>query len=124
LNFGATEKELIDRFTSGINDLIKLNNQLLIEFVSRNKDEFVDKIFRSYGLLRYSNMMDYNEALYHLSNLRIGLILNEKLDISLEVLNDLFIKIKEGYVERFSIKNKIEDGKTAISRIIKCSLEK
>ena len=109
LNFGVSEENLVIRFINGIENLIKMNMNGLIEHYNKNKDKIVDIIFRSYGILKYCKKINYSEALYHLTNVRTGLELGEKIPVEVNDLNKLFIKIKDGYVNYVAQKNNTEN---------------
>ncbi len=118
LNFGVSEKNLISRFTQGISRLLNLNKEFLKEYYNKNKDKLVDIIFRSYGILKYATRIEYKEALEHISNIRIGLILGENIPVTDKILNEIFIQIKEGHVNKYALINNI-DKENARASIIK-----
>ena len=92
LNFGVSEKNLISRFTQGIENLLNLNKKYLLEYYQKNKKELVDTIFRSYGILKYATKISYREALEHISNIRVGLIIGENIPVTNTILNKIFVK--------------------------------
>ena len=49
LTYGVSEKNLINRFVSGIENLIISNREELQEYYNKNKDKVVDTVFRSFG---------------------------------------------------------------------------
>ncbi len=122
LNFGVSEKNLITRFTQGIESLLNLNKKYLLDYYNKKKDELVDIIFRSYGILKHATRIDYIESLEHLSNIRIGLILGENIPVTNKMLNKIFIQIREGYVTKNSKVFGV-DKMTARANIIKKNLE-
>jgi protein arginine kinase len=119
LTYGVSEKNLINRFISGIENLIKINKEALQEYYNNNKDKVVDIIFRSFGLVKFANKMDYNEAISHLSNVRTGLELGIDLKIKTENLNKAFLEIKNGFVAKFAEENNISDNDVARMQILK-----
>lgn len=122
INFGISEKELINGLNSGIETLVDKDKEALIEYFEYNKNKLIDKIYRSYGILKHAISIDYNEALEHITNIRIGLILDMAIDTSVEKINEIFIKIKEGFVKEFAEKNNIST-ELARAEIIKTHLE-
>lgn len=120
-NFGVSEDDLINRFNLGITQLDELDNNLLMEYYLKNKDSFDDKIYRSYGLLLYAKLMNYNEALEHLTNLRIGIKLGIKIPIDITKLNVIFNKIKEGNINFISNNEKVNKD-YAIIKVIRSNL--
>jgi len=111
LNFGVTEHQLIERFISGIDKLIDINQKELFSYYISNKEEINDNIYRSYGILKYASQIDYLEAIKHMSNLRTGLELNLKIFINIETLNKLFLEIQNGYVKRVAKEQDINENK-------------
>ena len=108
INFGISEEQLIQDFTLTIKKLINKDHVALLKYYKNNKASLIDAIYRSYGILKHATKMGYQEALDLLSNLRIGSILNEKVPIDIDVLNKLFIKIKDGNVIKIAEKENIE----------------
>jgi len=111
LNFGVTEHLLIERFISGIEKLIDINQKELFSYYISNKEEINDNIYRSYGILKYASQIDYLEAIKHLSNLRTGLELNIKISLNIETLNKLFLEIQIGFVKRVAKEQDINENK-------------
>ena len=122
LNFGVTEKQLIQRFTKGIENLIEMDQKALFEYYYKNKDYLVDTIFRSYGILKYAIQMEYSEALNHISNLRIGFKIGAKLPLTMDILNELFLQIKDGYADKLTDSENITNN-IARANIIKSLLD-
>jgi len=77
LNFGISEDKLLERFQLGINSILDMENSELLKFYGKNKDEFVDIILRSYGILSYATKLKFEETIEYLSNILIGLKLGE-----------------------------------------------
>ncbi len=73
LNFGISEDKLLERFQLGINSILDMENSELLKFYNKNKDEFVDTILRSYGILSYATKLKFEETIEYLSNILIGL---------------------------------------------------
>ncbi|MBN2546139.1 MAG: hypothetical protein JXB50_10110 [Spirochaetes bacterium] len=111
LNFGVTEYQLIERFISGIDKLVEMNQKELFSYYSTNKEEINDNIYRSYGILKYASQIDYIEAINHISNLRMGLELNLNISMNIETLNKLFLEIQSGYVKKVAKEQDINENK-------------
>lgn len=76
INFGVSEEKLVERFEQGINSLLEIDKKELMQFYNKNKENIVDIVFRSYGLLKYAQRLSYEEALENLSNVLIGVMVN------------------------------------------------
>ena len=68
---GVTEDELLKRGEMLISDVIKAERALRDEIASNKKDQTADIYGRSYGTLRYANMISRSEALQALGWLRL-----------------------------------------------------
>ncbi len=121
LNFGLTESDLISRFVSDVEDLLSLNHSYLVEFSLKNKAEFVDNIYRSYGTLKYAKLMDIQEAVYHLSNLRMGINLGEDIPVSIETINKIFVLLQEDFINE-AVETEKKQSDAIIAELIKSHL--
>ncbi len=61
-----------------------------------------NRIWRSLGLLKYSRCIEYIEALDHLSNIRLGIVLSLIKNIDLYKINDLMVNIQRVHLERIA----------------------
>lgn len=86
INYGISENELIKEFNLGINSIIKLDVDFLKDIYNK-KPEIDDLIYRSYGLLLYAKRIGLSEALFHFSNIRMGIALGFNLEIDMNILN-------------------------------------
>jgi len=118
LNFGVNETNLIERFVSGIESLLNMEKETLIDYYNNNKDELDDIIFRSFGILKYAKKIDLNEALSNISNLLIGIDLKLNLPINLKVVNSLVIEVLDGVIMKIAEIENI-DPLTARANLIK-----
>ncbi len=89
VTLGLTETELIDNLKNVVNQLLEKENQ-----ASNNLDsiELKDKLFRSYGELKYARLVSSNEMFSRLSDLRLGVSLGY-FDISISTLNELLFSL-------------------------------
>ena len=68
-------------------------------FFQSNRAGLVDRVSRSYGMLRTARSMTTDLALAHLSNLRLGLQLKLWDGASIEVLNRVRVQIQRGHIQ-------------------------
>ncbi len=74
LNYGISEESLLSRFEQGVRSIIDMDRDILKKKFNNETLSITDTIYRSYGILRYARTLTYDEALTHLDNLRVGLI--------------------------------------------------
>lgn len=113
LNFGMSEKELIERFIMGIEKLIEMNVLELEKKIDlKEREDIQDEIYRSFGILQYARDIEYLEAFQHLTNLRVGLELKIDLPISSTILNNLFVDIQDGNVKKIANEINMSENRT------------
>jgi protein arginine kinase len=121
LNFGVSENDLVERFILGLKSLLEIENESINKHYLINKNEIVDNIFRSYGLLKYAKRMSFEEVLIHIANIRMGIKLNENIPVNVENLNKVYFKLKKGFINKIVKKEKI-DKETAITKVVQSYL--
>lgn len=69
---GASEKDIISRFTMAACSLISEERRISAELFEKNYATMTDKCLRSLGILKYSYMISSNEAMNIVSNVCMG----------------------------------------------------
>lgn len=69
---GASEKEIIERVKNVTEQIISLEKQSREALVKNNENELSDKVYRSYGILKYSRKISSKEAISLLSDVLLG----------------------------------------------------
>lgn len=87
-NYGVTEEELISKFIAGINDILAMEKQLIVDYYYDNQD-IDDEIYRSIGILKYARKMTRDELIKHLSNLKSGIKLHKDLPVTKKIINQI-----------------------------------
>ena len=112
LNYGVTEAELLKRFEIGINQLLDIEKELLMNYYnSNNHDSSIeDIIYRSLGTLKHTRSISRGEAMNHIANLMTGLSLGLVLDgLEYSQLNRMLYGIQEENVAKFAKRDKINN---------------
>lgn len=86
VTLGLTEKETIDKLENVVNQIIDQE----IHYRQRLKnDRLIDKISRSYGILKHAYLISYQEFMNLWSDVRLGVSMGILPDMSWKTLNDL-----------------------------------
>jgi len=72
---GATEKEIIDRVKNVTDQIIAFEKEARNKLINENKTELSDKVYRSYGVLKYSRSISSKEAISLISDVLFGKIM-------------------------------------------------
>jgi protein arginine kinase len=70
---GKSENEIIDDLHGVILQIVEQEKLARKAIIATNKNRLEDRIFRSFGILKYSRIISSNEAAEHISNLRLGI---------------------------------------------------
>ncbi len=100
ISLGATEEEIIQKLEDVTQQIIGKERALREELIQNKRPEIEDQVYRSRGILENSRMISSEEAMNHLSNLQLGVSLGLIKDITSGFLNQLFIKIQPGSLQK------------------------
>ncbi|MCY6371590.1 protein arginine kinase [Clostridium ganghwense] len=102
VTLGLSEEEILTNLTGVINQVINQEKITRERIFSKRKYEVEDKIFRSAGILKSAVMLNSNEALNLLSNVRLGVEMGIIKDIDNTVLNKLLVDIQPATIQKGS----------------------
>ncbi len=98
---GRTEDQILAEFTETIIPAIVKYEQNARQMLRTEKlSALDDKIFRALGLLENARLITTDEALYLLSHLRLGVLLDRLDGVNLDTLNDLFLFIQAAHLQK------------------------
>lgn len=101
-SIGKSEDEIVDNINNSISSIIELEYSHRDNYLYEYARQLEDKIWRSYGILKYSRSMSYSEALKHLSNIRLGVVLSIIKNNNLFEINDLMVKVQSAHLQKIS----------------------
>ncbi len=104
-SLGFSEKEIEEQMESATHFLIGEERKSRELYYSQNRKKIDDRTWRSWGILAYSRSISYSEAMEHLSNLRLGILLSLIKNIDLQKINDLMINIQWSHLQRIAGRN-------------------
>ena len=98
---GQTEAEILDGFKAHVIPSIVNYEQEARRVLKKEKLVALDdKVWRSLGLLENARAISSEEALFLLSHLRIGVVLERVRHIDLQAINELFIAIQSAHLQK------------------------
>lgn len=90
VTLGLSEKELIEKLKTVVERIEKMESQARERLMEEHKETFIDKIMRSYGILKYAHKVTLQEAKVMLSDcllgVNMGIINNERKMNPLELM--------------------------------------
>ena len=97
---GESEEETIDKLRNIIYQIAKRERDARDSLLKNKKLEIEDKIFRSLGILKHSRLISSNEAISHLSNVRLGMEMGIINDIDYNKITKLMIEIQPASIQK------------------------
>ncbi len=98
---GFKEEELLERITKLAKMIIDIENKARDVIMTKARNEFEDKIFRSLAILRSARTISSSEVLNLLSALRFGIGAGIVKDIELDTLNEMMIVTRPANIQLF-----------------------
>ncbi|WP_139905897.1 protein arginine kinase [Clostridium thermarum] len=100
ITLGLSEEDIISNLEAVVNQIIAQERATRERLYAYYKYELEDKIFRSIGILKNAVMLNLNESLDLLSNVRMGVEMDIIKDIDKSMLNDLLIRIHPASLQK------------------------
>lgn len=103
VTLGLTENEIIEKVKNIVNQIAEHEKQARKKLLENNKDFIEDKLYRSYGILKYARSISSQEAKTLISDVLMGKNMGiiENINIS---LIELMIKSEPAYIEHMAKK--------------------
>ncbi len=101
VSLGLSEIDIIENVDSAINKLIELEDSARDRYMSESRIELEDRVWRSFGVLKYSRNLTYMEAMDKLSDIRLGIILAIIKNYELSTINDMMVNIQWSHLQHY-----------------------
>ena len=99
VTLGRSEEQLVSELGEIVPAIVRFERSVRAALLEDNRAGLVDRVSRSYGMLRTARSMTTDGALAHLSNLRLGVHLKLWDGAPIEVLNRVRVQIQRGHVQ-------------------------
>lgn len=100
VTIGQSEAEIITYLADAATKLAEEERKIRTELKNKNSYRLIDRIRRANGLLRNAYLLDKDEALQLISELRLGTDLEIVEKVPTSILNELLFAINPGHLSR------------------------
>lgn len=107
---GMAEEELIQHLEGVIPRIVDYERKARALLLQTEKEPLLDRLFRGIGILRSARKIRAEEAMVHLSNVRLGAHLGLQDEISVEKINDLLLHIQPAHLKKIARQTLDEDS--------------
>ncbi len=100
ITLGLSEKDIIDNLLAVTKQITEHEQQAQARIKKEMEIAISDRVFRSLGILTYARVIDTNEAMQRLSDIRLGIQLGLLPKIPLVILNEIMLLIQPSYLQQ------------------------
>ncbi|MCR4316501.1 MAG: protein arginine kinase [Planctomycetes bacterium] len=114
VTLGESEASCIRKLSEIVPLIVKFERDTRKMLIDENKMKFEDRIYRSLGMLRSARIVTSEEAMSHLSNLRVGVFTGLLGGIDIKTINQLFVISQPAHLQRLSGGELCEEDRDSI----------
>lgn len=114
MTLGKSEENITEDLRGVVMQLIQQERSARKALLSPSKIQLEDRVFRSYGILKNSRILQSKEATKCLSDVRLGIDLNLIEGVSSNILNELMILTQPGFLQQYAAKELDPDGRDVL----------
>lgn len=105
ITMGKSEEDIVDDLISVVQQLIEHERKARNKLMDQSSTKLEDRIYRSYGVLEYSRIIESKEAAKCLSNVRLGIDLGIIQDVPRNILSELMVLTQPGFLQQYAQKS-------------------
>jgi protein arginine kinase len=102
ITLGLSEEEIIANLASVCSQIIEQEELMRDKLRKDSLARLEDLVFRSYGILTNAYIISADEAMAHLSNVRLGLDMGLLRDVQNRKLNELLVVIRPAFLRKLA----------------------
>ncbi|WP_096156020.1 MULTISPECIES: protein arginine kinase [Bacillus] len=102
ITLGKSEEDIVEDLLSVVNQLITQERSAREALLKTSHIQLEDRVFRSYGVLVNSRIIETKEAAKCLSDVRLGIDLGLIKQVSKTILNELMIVTQPGFLQQYA----------------------
>jgi protein arginine kinase len=102
VTLGQSEEEIIEKLQGIVSQMIEHEQSARKRLLTHSSVQLEDRVYRSYGILAHSRIIDSKEAMQRLSDVRLGVDLNIISDVSASVMNELLVMTQPGFLQQYA----------------------
>ncbi len=100
ITIGRSEQEILDDLRAVIDQIVDYEDSARRTLLERQPAKVQDRVWRSHAILQNARILSSEEAMRHLSSIRLGLHLGILSDVQLRTLNEMFIFSQPAHLQK------------------------
>ncbi|WP_217589041.1 protein arginine kinase [Lentibacillus saliphilus] len=105
ITLGKTEEDIVADLESVVHQLIEHERRARERLLEQSGTRLEDRIYRAYGVLEHSRIIESKEAARCISDVRLGIDLDIIKHVQQHILNELMILIQPGFLQQYAKKS-------------------
>jgi protein arginine kinase len=102
ITLGKSEEDIVEDLKSVVSQIISQERSAREALAKTSNIQLEDRVFRSFGILSNSRIIETKEAARCLSDLRLGIDMGYIKNISKSILNELMILTQPGFLQQYA----------------------
>jgi protein arginine kinase len=102
ITLGKTEEDIVADLTSVVQQIIAQERSAREALIKTSNIQLEDRVYRSYGVLANSRIIESKEAAKCLSDVRLGIDMGYIKNVSKYILNELMIVTQPGFLQQYA----------------------
>jgi protein arginine kinase len=102
ITLGKSENDIVEDLKSVVRQLISQERSAREALAKTSNIQLEDRVFRSYGILANSRIIESKEAARCLSDVRLGIDMGYIKNLSKTILNELMILTQPGFLQQYA----------------------
>lgn len=102
ITLGKSEEDIVEDLKSVVSQIVSQERAVRETLVKTSNIQLEDRVFRSFGTLENSRIIETKEAARCLSDVRLGIDLGYIKNISRNILNELMILTQPGFLQQYA----------------------
>lgn len=104
VTLGLPEEEILENLQGVVRQIIEHEQMARRRIEEVSLTQLEDRVHRSYGVLAHARIIDSNEAMKLLSDVRLGIDMGLIVGVSANVMNELMVMIQPGFLQHYANK--------------------
>ena len=102
ITLGKSEQDIVEDLKSVVGQIVSQERSVRDTLVKTSNIQLEDRVYRSFGVLTNSRIIETKEAAKCLSDVRLGIDIGYIKDISRNILNELMILTQPGFLQQYA----------------------
>ncbi|MBM7555118.1 protein arginine kinase [Thalassobacillus pellis] len=102
ITLGKSEEDIVEDLQSVVKQLVDQERRARQALKERSSIQLEDRVFRSFGVLKHSRIIESKEAAKCLSDVQLGIDLGYIKNVTKNILNELMILTQPGFLQQYA----------------------